>query len=313
MAFKKMQKPKYPPRQWSLVGYPGSGKSSFAAQMQGPKLVIDSDHRFTEVLENADDDVYQLSDNPSDNVDPDTISKVLNQNMRGADVKTIIVDSLTAIITPLMTQAVIDNDKGRNRNQIAAFKTKALAMRQLQDAVTRWGTDCLWIYHLQDARDAKAKEITRSSVSETELARLKRCLNMQLEVIQENSSPDSRRGIRIVWARKGRKGMVIWDDSGYWKNMPSKIEAAVYDGLTKREQAEIEAETPTLFKTPEAAFEWAMQLQAFEDADVAKEAYENIKIEGQPASASEMATLWVNYVQGIIKGSKKKKKNKKAS
>ena len=132
MAFKKMQKPKYPPRQWSLVGYPGSGKSSFAAQMRGPKLVIDSDHRFTEVLENSNDDVYQLSDNPSDNVDPDTIAKVLNQNMRGADVKTIIVDSLTAIITPLMTQAVIDNDKGRNRNQIAAFKTKALAMRQLQ-------------------------------------------------------------------------------------------------------------------------------------------------------------------------------------
>ena len=74
------------------------------------------------------DDVYQLSDNPSDNIDPDTITTILNQNMRGSDVKTIIVDSLTAIITPLMTQAVIDNDKGRNRNH-QSFKTKALAMR----------------------------------------------------------------------------------------------------------------------------------------------------------------------------------------
>ena len=45
----KNAKFKYPPRQWSLVGYPGSGKSSFATQMRGPKLVIDSDHRFTSV------------------------------------------------------------------------------------------------------------------------------------------------------------------------------------------------------------------------------------------------------------------------
>ena len=65
MGFKKMQKAKYPPRQWSLVGYPGSGKSNFAAQMNGPKLVIDADHRFTEVLEKSTDEVYQLSDNPS--------------------------------------------------------------------------------------------------------------------------------------------------------------------------------------------------------------------------------------------------------
>ena len=72
-------------------------KIQFCCTNARPKLVIDSDHRFTEVLENPNDDVYQLSDNPSDNVDPDTIAKVLNQNMRGADVKTIIVDSLTAI------------------------------------------------------------------------------------------------------------------------------------------------------------------------------------------------------------------------
>ena len=57
MAFKKMVKPQYPPRHWSLVGYPGSGKSTFAAQMRGPKVVIDADHRFTEVLELAQEDV----------------------------------------------------------------------------------------------------------------------------------------------------------------------------------------------------------------------------------------------------------------
>ena len=34
MAFKKMQKPKYPPRHWSLVGYPGSGKSTLANALE---------------------------------------------------------------------------------------------------------------------------------------------------------------------------------------------------------------------------------------------------------------------------------------
>jgi len=31
--FKKMVKSTYPPRLWALVGYPGSGKSTFATQM----------------------------------------------------------------------------------------------------------------------------------------------------------------------------------------------------------------------------------------------------------------------------------------
>ena len=43
MAFKKMTKPEYPPRLWALVGYPGSGKSTFATQMRAPILVIDAE------------------------------------------------------------------------------------------------------------------------------------------------------------------------------------------------------------------------------------------------------------------------------
>ena len=46
------------------------------------------------------------------------------------------------------------------------------------------------------------------------------------------------------------------------------------------------------------------------NAEQAKEAYENVKVEGQPASASEMATLWVNYVQTHVKNAQKSKKKK---
>jgi hypothetical protein len=293
MAFKKMQKPQYPPRHWSLVGYPGSGKSTFAAQMRGPKLVIDADHRFTEVLELAGDDVLTLSDDPHDNVDPDNISECLYANMPGSGVKTIIVDSLTAIITPIVVRAVQDHSKGRQRNLMAGMKDKAMAMRQLQDSVARWGTDCLWIYHLQDSRDGKAKEITRSTVSETELARLTRSINVQLKIIEQNG----KRGIEVMWARKGRSGIVIWDDAGNWKGMPEKIEAALYDGLTQKEQEQIEANTPMKFPNPETAISWGYEQGAFGTVEEAKLAYAEVRKEHQPQTAEEMATFWTAEVR----------------
>ncbi len=293
MAFQKMNKPEYPPRHWSIVGYPGSGKTTFAAQMQGPTLVIDADHRFTEVLDISGDDVYALSDNAADNVDPDAISRILEENMPGSGVKTIVVDSLTAIITPFVVQAMIDREKGRNRNLMAGFQKKALAMRQLQDAVTRWGTDSLWIYHLQDSRDANAAAIVRSTVSQTEIARLTRSINLQLQIIEDGG----RRGIQVAWARRGRSGVTIWDDSGTWAGMPEKIEAAVYDGLTRSEQAEIEAKTPQVVPNSETAISWGFEQEIFPTIEAARRVYEALKEEASPRSAREMAALWVAEVR----------------
>lgn len=301
MGFKKMTRAKYPPRLWSLVGYPRSGKSTFASRMRGPMVVVDADHRFTEVLHLADADVYELSETRSDNVDPNMITKNLNKNMPGSGVQTIVVDSLTAIITPIVVQAMIDNDNGKTKNLSAAFRTKALAMRQIQDAVTRWGTDCLWIYHLQDSRDARAKEITRSTISQTELARLSRSINAQLEVVMDDAN--NRRGIRVVWARRGRCGDqlgVIWDESGSWEGMPERIEAAIYDGLTADEQDRIEKSTPDYFPNPERAVSWAMDQGAFANVEDAQRAYTLCKKNSKPKSAREMAQFWVEDVQARL-------------
>jgi hypothetical protein len=176
MAFKKMSTPTYPPRQWALVGDPGSGKSTFAAQMAAPMLVVDADHRFTEVSGKATGDVYELSDNPADNVNPEAIAKLLKEGMNGSGVKTIIVDSLTSILTPLVVQAIMDNDAGRNKNRVSAFKDKALAMRLIQDTITGFGCATLWIYHTRQGLDGNAKQIESTSISAVELARLRRSL-----------------------------------------------------------------------------------------------------------------------------------------
>lgn len=293
MGFKKMTRPKFPPRLWSLVGYPGSGKSSFAARMHGPMVVVDADHRFTEVMGLAGDEVYQLSDVKSDNVDPDAITRHLTKNMPGSDVQTIVVDSLTAIITPLVVQAMLDNDTGRQKNLAAGFRTKALAMRQLQDAITRWGCDVLWIYHLQDARDGRAQAVTRATISATELARLTRSINLQLEIVQDGD----RRGIKVIWARRGRSGMVIWDDTGSWDGMPERIEDAVYDGLSADEQDAIEKANPDYFPNPQTAVAWAIERGAFTSPEEARRSYDQVKDETQPRSAREMAAYWVESVE----------------
>lgn len=293
MSFKKMEKPTTPPRHWVLVGFPGSGKSTFATQMKAPLLPIDADHRFGEVVYLAQGDVYELSSNPADSSDPETIARLLNANMPGAKVGTIVIDSLTTIIAPLVVQAIMDNDQGKNKNRMGAFKDKALAMRLLQDSVTKWGTHTLWIYHLQDGRDENAKEVTRPTLSATERARLYRSINLELHVIQEKN----RRGIKVVWARRGRSGMTLWDDTGKWAGMPEKIEQAVYAGLTLIDQEKIEKEAPAGFTTEEAAIEWGMGQGVFKDFHHSQNAFNKLRENNPLLGLAELGPLWVEDVE----------------
>lgn len=290
MGFKKLQPTQYPPRQWAIVGAPGSGKSTFAAQMTGPMLVIDSDHRFQEVARLAAGDVFTL-DNAGN--DAEAIAHQLQANMRGSGIKTIVIDSLTAIVTPLVTQAIMDNDAGVNKNKVAAFKPKALAMRLLQDTVTSWGTATLWVYHTRQGLDGQARETESTSISAVELARLRRSLNLTLRVI----ATGDRRGIVVDWARRGRSGLTLWDESGRWQGMPERIEAAVYDGLSEAEQAALEKATPTSFSGPNAAIAWGFEQGCFRDAVHASNSYAKLKEEHQPQTAAMMWTLWISEVQ----------------
>lgn len=294
--FKKIEKTQFPPRQWAIVGHPGCGKSTFGAQMTGPLLVIDSDHRFREVAHLAVGDVFQLSDNPADNVSAETIAHLLRTNMASSGVKTIVIDSLTSIITPLTIQAILDNDAGRNKNRVAAFKDKALAMRLLQDSITGTGTDTLWVYHMRNGLDGSARQVESTSISPIELARLRRSLNLQLRVV----TAGDKRGLKVDWARRGRQGMTLWDDSGAWVGMPAKIEQAVYGGLSQEEMKNIESLTPTSFTGPEAAIAWGLEQGCYRDAVHAQNAYAKVKREKQPKTPEEMWVAWTAEVQSRL-------------
>lgn len=291
MAFPKMTKATYPRRHWALVGHPTAGKSTFATAMRGPLLAIDADHRFGEVAHLAGD-VYRLSEAPADNVSPRRIHALLQAHMAGAGIGTVIVDSLTSIMAPIVTEAQMSNAAGENTNRVAAFANKALAMRLLQDAITAYGTDVLWIWHLRTGLDQAANKQTVASISAVELARLRRSLNLELTIVEDGK----RRGVRVSWARRGRSGMVLWDESCHWADMPARIEQAVYDGLTVAEQDAIERKTPAAFSGPADAIAWGFGMGAFDDAVHAQNAYEKLKGEQKPATAAAMWALWITDV-----------------
>jgi hypothetical protein len=295
MGFTKVDKQAFPPRHWSIIGAPAVGKSSFAARMRGPILVIDADHRFGEVAGLAAGDVYQVSADPADHNDAERVAAALRSGMAGGvRVGTIVIDSLTAILSPLVSQAVMDNDADRNRNKMAAWKPKAMAMRLLQDNVTQYGADTLWIYHERDGRDAKGGEQTVATVPRTELARLQRSLNMRLRVVIDDAG---RRGVNVEWARSGRSGGTVWDDSRSWVNMPERIEQAVYGGLSAEEQAKLADAVPTAFTGPDHAIGWGFEQGCFDAIQHARAAYDKLKGERKPKSAGEMWALWVEDVQ----------------
>jgi hypothetical protein len=289
MPFKLKEKPKYPRRLWALAGYPDDGKSTFATQMAAPLLPIDADHRFDQVMHLVQGEVYEFGP-PADHVMVGRILNRLHQEMPDeGEIGTIIVDSLTEIVGPLVAKAVADNAAGLNKNKAAAFMDKALAMRQLQSAVTRWGTDVLWIYHLQDGRDSRAQAVVTTSIPQLELARLTRSLNAKLRIVRDGR----KRGIFVEWSR-GRDGMTLWDESGCWHEMPERLEGAMYDGLSP---AEIQAKSlPTSFASMAEALRWAVDMAAYLSENDARQAYEALKQEHSPKTAADMWDLWIPAV-----------------
>lgn len=290
--FKKMDKSALPPRQWLLIGHPGVGKSTFSAQMKSPILAIDTDRRYAEVASLCPGTVYDLADSDDDGIDMTDASQmaaVLKKNLPGSDVKTIVFDSVTAFLTPKVVTAILDNDSGKNKNRVTGFKDKALSMRLLEDTITNAGVNVLWIAHRRATRDSQAREIEVDSISTVELARLRRCLNMELEIVTEGK----KFGVKVRWARNGRSGMTLWDETGVWKGMPEKIEEAVYGGLTKEDMRRIENEIPKKFNSPEDAVAWGFEQGCFRDAVHSKNAYDKLKTDKKPKSAQDMWDAWL--------------------
>ena len=163
MAFKDVQA-QIPPSSLVYCRLSRIRKKYICRKNGGPKLVVDS---ITVSPKSLISTMWSLStgENKSDNVDQ-IESHLCIPICRVLEFKPLLW-ILCRIISPLTIQAMIDKEKGE-ANLMNGFKEKALAMRQLIDAIMRWGTDCLWIYHLHDLEMERPKN-TATTVSQTKI------------------------------------------------------------------------------------------------------------------------------------------------
>lgn len=207
---------------WCLVSRYGEGKSTFAAQMSPEFLVLDYDGRWEEQIEGATGKSHLISTN-------DVLESIKEMDRRMPDLKgkvgTVVVDSGTSVIDYIESAGrladAIARKQGQKFNLNDVHKEKADSMRVLKGAIQRYQCSSLWIFHLEDGL-VNGKPFVRSTISKTELERLKSGLNAVLS-IQRNGE---KRGIKVEWCRYNSgvaAGQVIWDEQGFWQGVPQKL------------------------------------------------------------------------------------------
>ncbi|HMN14963.1 MAG TPA: hypothetical protein PKD55_21815, partial [Bellilinea sp.] len=112
-------------------------------------------------------------------------------------------------------------DAGDKKWMNEAFKRKADTMRVLAGAVMRWNCSTCWIFHIEDSMQGGKAQI-RQTIPNAELERLKKSLNVILEVFQDKKG----RAVKIVWTRYNdnkAEGQIIRDTEGMWKGVLPKV------------------------------------------------------------------------------------------
>jgi type II secretory pathway component PulJ len=307
MGFKKVDTQKLPPRRWALVGPPDSGKTTFLNALRQPTLIIDADGRRHEqthrqkrgALKNLQ--LFELSPLDQDHRSPQRIQDLLNENMPDMDepIGTIAIDSVTSYISPSVIRAVLDNDDAaHDEDKVRAYADKANRMKLLQDVVTGWGTDVVFIWHAERGHDG-TDTVIRESLSSTERERLFRSLNAVLQFVVEGG----RHGVYVQWSREGRSSTshIFWDEQGEWMGVPERVEEFIYNGGQGDASGPAEPDGRGFpFDSARQAQSWAVERRAFRDQSAAQAAYERLRAQVKPTNKEEMFTSWQRHVDDIL-------------
>jgi hypothetical protein len=208
-----------------------------------------------------------------------------------AEVGNIVLDSMTAILSPIVTRILEELERGYHKNRAAAWKPKANTVRLIQDAINKWRTDFVIIYHEQKRLDGRGRAEVANTVSPVEEARIMRVLNARIRLGQDNKG----RYAEVVWSRTGRTGKVY--DQGMWQGVPEKLDELIWGNLSETEEAQANGAAPAAFADPQAAWDWGVSQGCFKGIEHARNAYEKLKTERSPQNAGQMRDLWVAEVQ----------------
>ncbi len=207
---------------WLLISRPGDGKSTFASKMSPEYLVFDFDGRWSEQERTACGKSHIISSGDVIEVCQEAHRRL--PDLRGK-VGTVVVDSGTSVMDYVQAVGRLKAVDGKGSLN-DAHRLKADTMRALRGAVASYHCNSLWIFHLEDGL-MNGKAQVRSTISKTEIERLKLALNAILSIVRQGS----KRGIKIEWCRYNQgtrpdgaaSGQVVWDTEGYWIGVPQRL------------------------------------------------------------------------------------------
>lgn len=242
MAFKKNSDVQTRPnRRWVLFGAPSSGKSSFAAQMRAPIVVVDADRRFNEVKDLANGTVLTLSDDADEQKDVAAIDRLLREKIPGSGVRTIVVDSVNSILVGVHREEPRSTLSG---SKSAVRWGPSGVIDLLGAAVTGYGTDALFVWN-HTGRNWDKQLSSSRSLPETVRSNIRRFVSAELHLVVDDKG---RRGVKIEWSRFGSgEGVTIYDteanvDAGtFWKGIPERVEALIYPAFVLKGEDAITA------------------------------------------------------------------------
>jgi hypothetical protein len=240
MAFKELKEDSYKGRILALLlGATNTGKSTLLAQLPAPIAVVDSDIRFDKVRKLVAGKVYAQVDNLADATDIDASLDWLKENMPGSNVATIVWDSITPVLEPIVNRAMDLAEltpeqrvaMGEPKNKAALWEPKARAMRKII-SIQNYGTHCVWVAHYEPGRDNQGKESERKTIPQNEFDRFPKALNMRLRTI----CVKGRYGVVIEWLRdRPTHTETLWDPpgnmfKGMWERIMAVAEGAPAPG-----------------------------------------------------------------------------------
>jgi hypothetical protein len=200
-------------------------------------ILIPMDHRpaiFEELFEKEGVPVYPVDPDPTKWNNEDAILKALRTNLPGSGANAVAWDSVTPrfreIIAEAQTVAELTPEERKaltgNSNKISAYQPKALFMEKVA-AVATYGLNTIWISHEHEGKDKDAKDVMKTSITNTEIKKFRRNLNLHLRTGVEGG----RYYVEIVWARdrQALAGKKLYDEQGLFKGMWNRIIAEFSD------------------------------------------------------------------------------------
>mgnify|MGYP001459865107 CR=1 FL=1 len=286
------------PRRWALASYAIHGKSTFAMKMRQPNLILDYDLRSADVVHHAKnpDQILRLPNEALLDV-RETVS-MLDKGVPQSGIKTITVDSITAFIKEYVNEAILESKEASVKNKQSAFIEKGVVMSLLQDAVCKFGTDVLLIWHKEDSK-FNNEDVTKETLSAQEYKKLLRNLTAKLEIFDAGNG---KLGMRVENLRP-RPGFDVFaefiDETGCWDGMPERIDAFLATGKAQPDTKAAPASASVPFRTKEEAIAFAVKEGYFPEATKAEEAYNKVRQNKAPKTASEMFSYYHEHLLSL--------------